>query len=212
MRVVLVFLFLSMFLSTKAQSDSELGIITGSSYYMGDLNTRKHFNKSSLLIGVVYKMNFTERYSLRISSSYSKLRGAKEIMSKPYTFESKYMDVAAGLEYNFLPFWIPERPLMYKWTPYVHAGLGMVFAKTGSGITIPFGLGMKFALNDNITLGTEWSFRKTFTDNLDGLSDPNGTGIKSDTINKDWFSYAGVTITYRLSYDRACEAFDKLFK
>ena len=39
-----------------------------------------------------------------------------------------------------------------------------------SGISIPFGGGFKFAMNDNVRLGVELSLRKAFTDYLDDVS------------------------------------------
>lgn len=39
-----------------------------------------------------------------------------------------------------------------------------------SGFSIPLGMGLKFALNDKINIGTEIGMRKTFTDYLDDVS------------------------------------------
>lgn len=37
-------------------------------------------------------------------------------------------------------------------------------------LSIPFGLGVKFSINEYICLGLEWGFRKTFTDYIDDIS------------------------------------------
>lgn len=38
------------------------------------------------------------------------------------------------------------------------------------GISIPFGLGVKFSIGSRICLGLQWGFRKTFTDYIDDIS------------------------------------------
>lgn len=38
------------------------------------------------------------------------------------------------------------------------------------GLSIPFGLGVKFSISDYVCLGVEWGFRKTFTDYIDDIS------------------------------------------
>ncbi len=38
------------------------------------------------------------------------------------------------------------------------------------GLSIPFGLGVKFSLSSYVCLGVQWGFRKTFTDYIDDIS------------------------------------------
>jgi hypothetical protein len=64
--------------------------------------------------------------------------------------------------------------------------------------SVPFGLGAKYMVSQNATIGFEWGFRKTFRDNIDGVVNPGGTLDKSSTNNADWYSFAGFFITFRL--------------
>ncbi len=211
-----VLLFISSFVN--AQSDSEMGVIGGAAYYLGDINMSRHFYRSSPALGVIYKKNFTDRYALRINALFTELSGRDSDFSnevqklRDHSFESKLMDVAAGFEFNFKPFWLPRQAGTYGWTPYVYAGLGYTVAKSDSGLNIPLGAGLKFLLKGNIICGVEWCFRKTFTDKLDYLADPWNAGEKNVIINNDWYSYFGLTLTYRFPADKACDFFDKLFK
>ncbi len=93
-------------------------------------------------------------------------------------------------------------------------------------ISIPFGFGMKFSMSKRICLGLEWGMRKTFTPYLDDVSgtyaspavlaqngptavvlgnrsigtEPSAmTGSqRGDGGKDDWYSFAGVTLTFTL--------------
>lgn len=212
----IVMLFISSF--AKAQSDSEIGVIAGGAYYMGDINMSRHLYRSSPALGAIYKMNFTDRYALRVSALFTKLEGRDSDFANQFqqlrnkSFKTKLMDMSAAFEFNFKPFWLPQEFHTYKWTPFVYAGIGYTVAKTDFDFNIPFGAGIKFLMKRNFVCGVEWSFRKSFTDNLDEISNPVGAGESHSIINKDWYSYIGVTLTYRFPADRACDKFDKLFR
>ena len=94
-------------------------------------------------------------------------------------------------------------------------------------MSLPFGVGLKFNIAARIGVSLEWGFRKTFTDYLDDVSksyvDPtqlatfNGTTAayfsdtsvnttpgsnvgkqRGDSSTKDWYSFAGIMITFKL--------------
>jgi hypothetical protein len=105
------------------------------------------------------------------------------------------------------------------------------------GGTIPFGVGVKFHAFNRLGFSLEWGMRKTFTDYLDDVSttyaDPdvlfatNGelaavladrslvnpgksnTGRqRGNATNKDWYSFAGLSITYKIVPRKAeCPAY-----
>ncbi len=93
-----------------------------------------------------------------------------------------------------------------------------------AGISIPFGLGIKFSIGNAIVLGAEWGLRKTFTDYIDdvsttyadpavlssqntpaaaALADPSvdaaeRTGYqRGNPSTDDWYSFAGLTLTFK---------------
>jgi opacity protein-like surface antigen len=119
------------------------------------------------------------------------------------------VDVALQVEYNFLPF----TPNLGKWayTPYIALGMaGALILSSDVGtnnmISFPFGAGIKVNLSSRISAGAEWSFRKTFTDYLDGIQNPSGTS--SVLHNNDWYSFLGVFITYKFfNFANDCPAY-----
>ncbi len=105
------------------------------------------------------------------------------------------------------------------------------------GATLPFGFGVKFHAFNRLGVSIEWGLRKTFTDYLDDVSstyaDPDVLfathGVLSATLadrslvnpgkvntgrqrgystNKDWYSFAGLTLTYKIVPRKAeCAAY-----
>ena len=95
--------------------------------------------------------------------------------------------------------------------------------------SVPFGIGVKYSLGKRVGLAAEWRIHKTFTDYLDDIStvyadlppanqpygDPTGSfdaGMKrGDESTNDWFSYAGITLTYKfdLRGKQRCDNFNQ---
>jgi hypothetical protein len=105
------------------------------------------------------------------------------------------------------------------------------------GANIPFGFGVKFHAFNRLGFSLEWGLRKTFTDYLDDVSttyaDPdvlfathgelaailadrslvnpgkiNAGRQRGNSTNKDWYSFAGLTITYKIVPRKAeCAAY-----
>ena len=89
-------------------------------------------------------------------------------------------------------------------------------------LSIPFGGGFKIGVSDDVNIIIEYGLRKTFTDYIDDVSTtyaglpsefdnvtielsdrsldgPQQAGIaRGDETNKDWYSFAGVTLSFRL--------------
>lgn len=114
-------------------------------------------------------------------------------------------------------------------------GLGGVYKSNQYKLiqpSIPFGLGVKYQLNRRFNFSAEWGMRKTFTDYLDDVSryyapvgyatnpeladkanDPDpitsNTGRqRGNFATKDWYSFFGVCISFKLKDpDGTCPAF-----
>ena len=91
--------------------------------------------------------------------------------------------------------------------------------------SIPFGLGVKFSVSRRIGLAAFWELHKTFTDYVDDVSKTyylNGEAIdrndtqqylsdpslnhepgmqRGNSQNQDWYSFSGITITYKFALD-----------
>jgi len=98
-------------------------------------------------------------------------------------------------------------------------------------VNVPFGLGVKVSISRRIGLALFWEMHKTFTDYIDDVSttyyldgttiDPNNPrqylsdpsmnhqpGMqRGNSKDKDWYSFSGITITYKfaLAGSRRCK-------
>jgi len=202
-----------------AQKNSDIGIFAGAAYYMGDINPARHFYNALPALGIIYRYNANTRWSVRANAYYISLTGSDadfpELLHpdrpfSPAVFRTSFMDAALQAEFNFLPYTPGLRP--FDFTPYLTAGLATSLimgtdADALSFVSLPFGAGIKTTFTKRISGGAEWSFRKTFSDNLDGVDNPSG--ISSVIHNNDWYSYIGVFITYKFyNFAADCPAYE----
>jgi hypothetical protein len=204
---------------THAQQKANIGIFVGTAYYMGDINPNRHFYRPRLSLGGLYRYNINTRYAVKLSGCYARLSGNDldfpEIRHpdrpmSPANFSTSLLDFAAQVEFNFLPF-TPNTLGKWQYTPYISAGFaGSMTISSNVDVpaflSFPFGLGVKVNLTSRLGAGAEWSFRKTFSDKIDGLENPSG--VQSVFHNNDWYSFMGVFITYKFfNFAKTCPAY-----
>lgn len=124
----IAFLFLLLAaLSARAQmwlGKSDIGFTIGGMNYIGDLNNQSMFGTVNLAYGGMYRLNFDERWSMRIDIDYGHVEGGNPdyIARRNLSFRSYIFEGALRAEFNFFPF--SMRDDHYVWTPYIFAGLG----------------------------------------------------------------------------------------
>lgn len=185
---------------TKAQRYSDIGIIGGGTYYMGEINPTRHFYKLSPAMGVIFRYNINKRYAVRISGIYCGLKGSdfdfpdrNTPLRSPQSFNKKVLDFSGQLEFNFLPYITGEDKWLYS--TYISGGIGAgISIGSNPFFTIPFGIGFKVNLSKRLSAGCEWSFRKTFIDSIDSVPNQLGNTIFN---NNDWYSFIGIFISYK---------------
>ena len=172
----------------------------GLANYKGDLKARSiSFSQSRLMGSVGARYDFTEHITARSYFTLTSLqaddrKGTATMQQRNLNFKTKVFDWELGAQYNFFSFndqW---------WTPYIFAGIGIfhynpytpdtagnkIYLKPlsteGQGFlpgikdykltqfSIPFGFGAEYSLNEDMRLGLEFGYRKTFTDYLDDVS------------------------------------------
>lgn len=208
------FLVLSSFQSVSGQRKSDIGIIGGTSYYLGDLNSSRHFNSPSPAAGLLWRYNFNARNSLRFSGIYAGLKGDPSDFDEPFpnsphqAFTTRLIDAGLSTEFNFRPY-LPTGTRKDRYAPYVSAGLGYSVVLGGpSTLNLSFGGGFKYNVTTRLSAGAEWTFRKTFMDELDNVQNP-GTENNFGFHNKDWFSIVGIFVTYKLwDWGLDCAAYE----
>ena len=187
----------------SAQKKVDPGIFAGTSYYMGDLNTSRHFAIPSLAVGPILRYNFNPRNSLRVHAFYHGLSGTGFHFPSggEQEFAAKFVDLALNFEFNWWPYASANRK--YNQSPYVFAGLGYGLKISGtpatrSHITIPFGLGYKVNVGRWFSAGVEAGPRKTFSDVVDGVTNPGTDDVLAPFGNRDWYIFTGVFVTYKI--------------
>jgi hypothetical protein len=204
---------------SDAQNLPNFGIFIGTSYYLGDINPNRHFYRPSPSLGAFYRYNLNTRYAFKYSAYYAHLSGSdldfpdiihSDRPLSPASFSTSLVDIALQVEYNFLPF----TPYQGQWaiTPYISTGIagGLILSTNVSAtnlLSIPFGAGFKVNISSHISAGAEWTFRKTFSDRIDGVE--NSSGTQSILHNNDWYSYLGVFITFKFfNFATECPAYN----
>jgi len=231
MRKTLIFIiFLFGIITTNAQKNGDIGLMVGTTYYLGDINPTYQFQSIHPAFGLMYRHTFDFRYSLRGSLVYGRLSGDDLKYNNNYqelraaSFDSPLFDFSVQAEFNFLPYITTSDK--HRAAPYVTAGLNWFYTpdvKLQMGF--PFGVGFKFYVSEKVSMGCEWGWRKSFTDEIDGLGDYDKNPLidnvfdnqkdeyrqRSIKNHKDWFSYAGIFISYKFFYHRIkCPAYGEL--
>ena len=127
MRQFAVLIFLYIYFPVLGQSDEfrarfELGAMGGGSYYIGDLNSSKHFVYSEPALGVIFRYNLSTRASLRFTGTYGRVQGEDAKADDPFQlnrnlhFKSKLYEVAFGVEVDLFRYRIND--MKYPISPY----------------------------------------------------------------------------------------------
>ncbi len=213
-RILLLYLFIFSTHLLIAQSRTEAGIMLGTSYYQGDINNSKIFYAPSLAYGLILKYNLSDHLSATAKGYYGKLRANDADFSelenqlRGASFTATLIDISFLVEFNFLPYnssgYIKKNK--HRFAPFIFLGVGgnYIFSSGGfeNPITIPFGLGIKYNIFERLTLGLEWSYRKTFNDQIDGVLNVQDDLNTPVIHNDDWYSFCGIFVTYKLFRDK----------
>jgi hypothetical protein len=205
----------------------EIGGGLGTAVYSGDIIRKIDANQSGFQGTLFGKRNFDNVWSLKVGVNLAKIMGSDNIRPidefarvRARDFSGRITELSAIMEFNFLDY--VNHKSEFKFSPYSFFGMGYAFVN-GEGITpyrsgsviIPFGGGVKFLLNEQVTLGMELGFRASTSDDLDQLSGiinvderysgglPNPVNMNFGNPNtKDWYYFLGLTVSYTLNKAR----------
>lgn len=194
-----LFLILIFLLANKANAQNfHVNFFGGDANYAGDLqDTRYTFQEAHLAGAVGVSYDLTQHFSLRSDFTLGRVSandkyGANK--ARNLNFTSNITEVNLGLQYYITP--LAEHALtpyvfacvaVFHFNPYTYdttgkkvflrplgtEGEGFIPGRSNYSLTqlaIPFGVGVKLTLSDNITVGLEIGYRKIFTDYLDDVS------------------------------------------
>ncbi len=209
-------MFFCLSLSLSGQRNAVYGVFAGTSSSLGDINSNRLLYSPLPAGGIFYRYNFNPRQALRTNIFFGGLR-ANDLdfknsfqTARAASFSGTVVEWALQFEFNFLPFISPGK--QWDYTPYLAGGAGITFistthsssidpvASTNSAFVpiVPFSFGLKVNILKNLGLEAEYGFRKTFYDNFDGLKDLVAPSDFSLIHNNDWYSFAGVAVTWKI--------------
>jgi len=185
--LAVLFIFIST-TESKAQykPNQEFGILGGTGYYIGDMNST-HFNNLRLAGGITYRKNFDRRFTFKSSALYTNVYANDENskdaikVNRNLKFKSDIIELSGQIEFNFLPYETGNS--LYKWTPFIFTGVSIFnYNPQAEGSD-----GQWYNLQE---LGTEGQGTTSFPNrkkySLTQLSVPFGGGVKigvSDNFN-----------------------------
>ncbi len=172
----------------------------GVTAYQGDLKAKAiSLSQSKPMFSIGARYDLSEHIAVRSYFTFTSLRaddkkGTATMQQRNLNFKTKILDWELTAQYNF--FDLNDR----WWTPYVFGGVGIFhfnpYTKDSSGhktflkplstegegfmagvknykltqFSIPIGFGADYSLNEDMRVGIEFGYRKTFTDYLDDVS------------------------------------------
>ena len=192
-------------ITLSGQRNSDYGVLAGVTSYLGDINPDRLLYSPSLAAGIFYRYNFHPRQALRVNVLHGGIKGNDLDFNNAFqiarnsSFSGSVTEFAVQYEFNFLPYSTMGK--LWNYSPYFAAGIGGTYVNSpGSAFVpvIPFSVGFKINIHKNLGLEAEYGFRKTFYDNFDGLKDLVAPSDITWTHNNDWYSFAGVAVTWKI--------------
>lgn len=197
----------------SAQYLYEIGFGAGISGYSGELQTRP-FDSPGYSVGAFWRSNIDARYSVRIEGLIGEVAGSSEGTIEKYPignsddyvisdidFTTKYRVFDLLAEINFFPYPF-DKSIMNSSniTPFMFLGFGMlnyshVGGGQGSGVSIPFGVGVRWSFSDRWGVQAQYKANKLFVDAFDTVDNPYKLDMSGGHHN-DWLH----TVTFMLTY------------
>jgi hypothetical protein len=217
----------------KPVTTSEIGFGIGGANYVGEISPNYRFLSNQPAMTVFYRHDISAPITLRaaLMGSHRIFRDKAfrdEAQNLPYhdwrdlDLKLSMIEASLGFEYNFLDYYDDIRK-PHRISPYFFLGVALLnynhqLSRNGDilepfdnkfALSIPMGVGVKYALSKHWNLGLEFGPRFTFSDNLDYLqlngSGPVATELGASTSNaysnpfdKDMYFYNGISLSYTL--------------
>ncbi len=159
------------------KSRSELGIMAGGMYYIGDLNQYGHFKNNNLSAGLIYRYYVHSRLSFRANLTYGSVEADdkdsrfSQLRNRNLNFKSDIWELGSGIEFNYWPFQIGHD--RYKATAYFLAEISAFYFNP----TTEYG-GEEINLQGVGTEGQGTDLGKSSRYSKIGMAIPVGLGFK----------------------------------
>lgn len=176
----------------------EVGAHAGGSSYLGDLNQYNPLKISGIEAGAFLKLNLDPHWAIGFHYTYGEVKG-NDASSNNAQFRERNLSFFTPLnEFSLMADFNLFDMFAYngrrRFTPFIFAGVGAVIFEPKAkyqgetyklrlyftegqqqsyknyAITIPYGVGTKYKLNDSWTLFSQIGFRTALTDYIDDVS------------------------------------------
>lgn len=131
----LSWLFILLLISTSAfsqknkyEKSKEIGLLVGTSYYLGEINPYKHFGtRLKMGGGMSFRNNINRRWTTKGSILYARIEAADEDSQDPWirnrnlSFRNQVIEGSLQFELNFFPYQIGNK--QFPMSPYLFGGL-----------------------------------------------------------------------------------------
>ena len=115
--------------NAQVVSSTEIGIMGGGSYYLGDMND-KHFDYMMPSGGIVVRKNIDRRIVVKAEALLGYIRGDDNRntndtvkLNRNLHFRSPIYELSGQVEFNFLPYETGNS--LYPFTPFIFAGVSL---------------------------------------------------------------------------------------
>jgi hypothetical protein len=109
----------------------ELGLLDGTTFYMGDANSDALFRNRHPAFGLLARYNLNDRFAFKANALLSRLSGttmgaeATFLNGEVMSFNNRILDAGVQLEMNFYSYGAPDyKPGSSRISPYLLLGLG----------------------------------------------------------------------------------------
>jgi len=196
----------------KAQNEyrSEIGVLGGGSFYLGDANNQLFVNNQPSF-GLIYRQKLDTRLSITGIWNKTNVVGT----GAGGTFDNIVNAIDIVGEFNFFDYDDEiYKPNSKKHSLYIFAGIGGMFfpytnvssTKTTFMFSYPVGMGYKFMLGERFHLNLILSQRLLLTDKMEGkfqlnnANDLNGSNL----FNNDMLTTFSIGLTYNI-WKKSCK-------
>jgi hypothetical protein len=204
---------------------SEVGLGIGGANYKGELSPNYRFLNNQPAISLFYRRDISSPITARGGLMLShRILDKNTFSDKAFNLplhnwrqaeaRVSFAELSLIGEYNFLDYYdLRQKPRV---SPYFFAGVaGLLYNvklstdnpnlettlnkpfETNIAVTIPFGVGVKYALSKHWNLGLEFGARKLLTDQLDNLFEIDGKQV-ANPYDNDWYFYNGISLSYTI--------------
>ena len=123
-KIIIIICGIFLTISTYAQR-SELGLMLGTSYYLGDLNPSGQFYSPNFAEGLIYRYNLNPHWALKLNALYGTVEASDADFGeiRNLSFKSHILEFSSQIELNFWEYFTGSKS--HRFSPYIFAGVAI---------------------------------------------------------------------------------------